>query len=77
TNIVKYSGATRVSILLKEENKTVLLQVRDNGAGIPESAETQGNGLINMKRRADEINASLDIISANGEGTEIGLKLST
>jgi signal transduction histidine kinase len=75
TNIVKYSGATRVSILLNEGNKTILLQVRDNGTGIPKNAETQGNGLMNMKRRAEEIHAQLDIISANGEGTGIELKL--
>lgn len=77
TNLIKYSGATRVSIFLTGENKTILLQIRDNGKGIPVNAETQGNGLMNMKRRAEEINAILNIRSADGEGTGIELMLKT
>jgi signal transduction histidine kinase len=75
TNLVKYSCASRVTILLKQENSNILLRVRDNGIGIPDNPETQGNGLINMRRRAEEINASLNIISSNGEGTGIELTL--
>jgi two-component sensor histidine kinase len=77
TNLIKYSEASRVAISIKEESKTIVLLVRDNGIGIPENFETQGNGLINMKRRAEEINAELKIISANGEGTGIKLVLKT
>ena len=77
TNLVKYSGASRVAISLTDENKTIVLKIRDNGIGIPINPETQGNGLINMKRRAQEINASLNIVSLNGEGTGIELTLRT
>jgi len=77
TNLIKYSEATRVSISLTEENKAIHLQIRDNGRGIPVNAETQGNGLMNMKRRADEIHADLNNKSANGEGTGIELLLKT
>jgi two-component sensor histidine kinase len=77
TNLVKYSAASRVTILLKEENKTIFLRIRDNGSGIPVNSETQGNGLMNMKRRAEEINARLNIVSMNGEGTEVGMTLKT
>jgi len=77
TNLIKYSGATRVSISLSEKNKTIFLHIRDNGKGIPVNAETQGNGLMNMKRRAEEIHGHLKIISGNGEGTAIELILET
>jgi two-component sensor histidine kinase len=77
TNLVKYSGATRVSISLYEENRTIMLKIKDNGIGIPVNPETQGNGLMNMKRRAEEIHADLNIISANGDGTGIELTLKT
>ena len=77
TNLIKYSGATRVLISLTEKNKVILLTIRDNGKGIPVNAETRGNGLMNMKRRAEEINASLNIISANGEVTGIELMIKT
>ena len=75
TNLVKYSGASRVLITLYEVNKNIVLNIRDDGIGIPVNAESQGNGLGNMKRRADEIHADLHIHSANGEGTGIELTL--
>ena len=77
TNVVKYSEASRVSILLYEKNKIVMLRIRDNGRGIPVNAQTLGNGLMNMTRRAKEISAELNIISPNGGGTEIELMLNT
>lgn len=77
TNVVKYSEASRVAISLYEENKNIILRIRDNGKGIPVNPETQGNGLLNMKRRAEEIDADLNIVSANGGGTGIELKLKT
>ena len=77
TNLVKYSGASRVLISLYEENKAIILKIRDNGKGIPDNPETQGNGLMNMKRRAEEIHARLLVHSANGEGTSIELMLKT
>jgi len=75
TNLVKYSCASRVFISLYEENKAIILKIRDNGKGIPENFETLGNGLLNMKRRAEEIRAGLMIQSANGEGTSIEMML--
>ncbi|HEV8273110.1 MAG TPA: ATP-binding protein [Chitinophagaceae bacterium] len=77
TNVVKYSEASLVSILLYEKNKIIMLKIRDNGKGIPVNAQTLGNGLMNMTRRAKEIRAELNIISANGGGTEIELMLKT
>jgi two-component sensor histidine kinase len=77
TNVVKYSEASRVSILLYEKNKFIMLRIRDNGKGIPVNAQTLGNGLMNMTRRAKEISAELNIISANSGGTEIELMLKT
>ena len=77
TNLVKYSEASRVFISLSGDNKMIFLRIRDNGKGIPDNAETQGNGLMNMKRRAAEINASLNIRSNDGEGTSIELMLKT
>jgi len=77
TNVVKYSEASRVSIDLFEKNRIIMLRIRDNGKGIPVNAQTLGNGLMNMTRRAKEISAELNIISANGGGTEIELMLKT
>ena len=74
-NLIKYSHASRVSISLTEKNSSIFLNIRDNGIGIPVNHETMGNGLLNMSRRAEEINAELNIVSGNGEGTAIELML--
>ena len=75
-NLLKYAQATTVLISLYEKNKTIVLSIQDNGVGFADHPEAQGNGLMNMKRRAKEINAALKIESARGEGTriELGIK---
>ena len=75
TNVIKYSEASRVLILLYEDRGAIMLKIRDNGKGIPTDAKAKGNGLLNMTRRATDIKATLNIISKEGGGTEIELLL--
>jgi signal transduction histidine kinase len=64
-NAVKYSQATELTVSTGTDEGKIYLQVADNGTGI--TCESQhGRGLSNMRRRADMINASLHITSANG-----------
>jgi two-component system sensor histidine kinase UhpB len=74
-NLVKYSNATRVAITLASENNYIKLLIRDDGVGFDMAADTSGNGLKNMKRRADEMKAQFKIESNMGNGTLIELKL--
>lgn len=74
-NLVKYSQASRANVMLLHENRQVILVVRDNGVGFDVSAKYNGNGLNNIRRRANEINAQLNIESATGAGTTIELNL--
>ena len=74
-NLVKYSNATRVSVLVSQQNKSVTFIIRDDGVGFDSNAEFGGNGLSNMKKRAADIGALLLIDSALGKGTSIELNL--
>jgi signal transduction histidine kinase len=74
-NLVKYSQATRASVLVSHENKSVTFIIRDDGVGFNSKAEFGGNGLSNMKKRAEEIGALLLIESDIGKGTTIELNL--
>jgi signal transduction histidine kinase len=74
-NLVKYSNATRASVLVSHENKRVTFIIRDDGVGFDNRAAYNGNGLNNMRRRAKEINAVLNIESSIGKGTSIELSL--
>ncbi len=84
-NALKYSGCTKVEVLLILENFIFRLVVRDNGKGFDVNAlrdvkfrTLSGNGLYNMERRATEIKAALTIDSRPGEGTvvELGFRIS-
>jgi two-component system, NarL family, sensor histidine kinase UhpB len=74
-NLVKYSNATNVDITLINDKDFIKLHIKDNGVGFNTSQENTGNGLKNMKRRADEMKASYRLESAIGKGTEIELIL--
>ena len=74
-NLVKYSNATHASITLTNENNRIKLRIRDDGVGFDTSKENAGNGLKNMKRRAEEMGAGFLIESKVGEGTRVELTL--
>ncbi len=51
------------------------MTIRDNGKGFDENSNTQGNGLNNMKKRAEEMGGKLYIESKRSEGTLIRLSV--
>ena len=65
----------QAGIRLTNENNLIRLHILDDGAGFDTSQENQGNGLKNMRRRADEMKAELKIESQPGKGTQIELTL--
>lgn len=74
-NVAKYSGATRVEILLNQQSNSLLLKIKDNGRGFDEQKVKAGNGLRNQRERATEINAKLTVKSTEDQGTEVILEL--
>jgi signal transduction histidine kinase len=75
-NVIKYSKATNLVILANHKNGIFSLIIKDNGIGFNVNNLSQGNGLTNIKRRAQEINAGLDIKSSPQSGTIISLSCS-
>lgn len=72
-NSMKYSESNLLNIsILKEKNK-LILKIIDNGKGFSLNNKMTGNGLINMKKRAENWKGSMAIHSAIGEGTIIEL----
>ncbi|MFT3979491.1 MAG: triple tyrosine motif-containing protein [Ferruginibacter sp.] len=81
SNAVKYSNCTLMEVLIGIEQHRLLVTIRDNGKGfISDTPEHHlsgnsfgGNGLKNMRERAAEINAVLEIFTAPGKGTTVTL----
>lgn len=71
-NIVKHAGATRVKVLLTNEGGKFELRIDDDGKGMVENGTPKGNGLRNMRRRAEAIGGTFEI-KQNG-GTSIRVR---
>ncbi|KAA5532374.1 hypothetical protein F0919_16415 [Taibaiella lutea] len=64
-NIVKHSKATRVNITFIYNNQCLLLRIENNGFNANEKVAYKGQGLRNIKMRADRIHASSTIKNEN------------
>ena len=71
--MLKPSRATQVQISIQRLEKQFTFRVQDNGVGFHPGAKSSGNGLKNLKRRAQEIGGHLKIESSPGDGTTITL----
>lgn len=78
-NAAKYARADLVELHFLLKKGSILMKIVDNGEGFSTEemeGETQGHGLKNMRRRAEEIGGQLKITSAPGAGTTVELKVS-
>jgi PAS domain S-box-containing protein len=73
SNAVRHAKPTLVTVTLRWKPPDLILSVKDNGSGISNSSleKSEGFGLRNMRTRAAQINAKLDIQTAAGRGTSI------
>lgn len=70
-NAVRHSQAKHIHVIMTNQEERLILQVRDDGAGLQETQMTQGMGFRIMRHRAQLIGADLFIESEPGKGTSI------
>lgn len=77
SNIARHSGATRAWIDVVGDDRGLTVTVRDNGRGFDAGAgATLGHqGLRNMRSRAADIGAIMDISSTQDQGTQIQVSI--
>jgi len=73
-NVVKHSGATKVTISFSEENSQLHMIIRDNGKFIQQNIKRDGLGLTSMKNRALSCRGTLNIIP-DEHGTSLFLTI--
>jgi two-component system sensor histidine kinase DesK len=66
TNIRRHSGASGVTIRVKKESSTVVVEVADDGRG---GRIVPGNGLNGMRERLDTVGGSLSLMPNENGGT--------
>ena len=72
-NLAKYSACSLAVISIKKENKNIVTIIKDNGKGFNARIINSGNGLKNMRERADAIKGKLMIETSEGTGTMVTL----
>lgn len=77
TNVMRHAAATRVDVELWAENDRLILEIADNGRGLPADAlERPGaHGLRGMRERVRHLGGTLDIGPTPGGGVTLRASL--
>jgi signal transduction histidine kinase/ligand-binding sensor domain-containing protein len=76
-NISKYAEAKAVTVSIVVEKHVFRMVISDDGKGFDVNIRNEGNGLVNMKRRAEDLGGKLVLVSSPGNGTILELDFKT
>jgi signal transduction histidine kinase len=73
SNGIRHGNPTVVTVTLRWEPPNLILQIKDNGSGIPTTRleKSEGIGLRSMRERAAQIGAKLVFQTGASRGTRI------
>jgi signal transduction histidine kinase len=74
-NLVKYADAGKAFIRAESQGQFLRVEISDDGKGFDYATAHTGNGIVNMKSRADLMGATLHLSSSPGKGTTVILTL--
>ena len=74
-NARRHSGAGHVEVSISQQGGRRVVSVSDDGIGFDEMSATSGQGVANMRLRAQAIDGQLSLKSAPGRGTAIEVVL--
>lgn len=77
SNALRHSQANRIMLSLKQHNASIVLRISDNGRGFePQHARsTSSMGLTNIAERTESMGGVWELISAEGKGTTIDIRV--
>jgi len=72
SNVGRHSGASTCMVSLRREGEEAVLEIDDDGRGFdPTSVSGIGQGLSNLRSRAETLRGRAGISSVPGEGTTV------
>ncbi len=78
-NIAKHAIATRAAVTLSFMDRSIVLDVRDDGAGFKadEPVREGHYGLAAMRQRVEDVDGVMEVESSPGDGTAIAVTITT
>ncbi len=73
TNVAKYARATHATVRVAEEERDLVIEVRDDGIG--GARADAGSGLTGLADRVGALDGNLTVVSPPGEGTLVRAEL--
>ncbi|HSC36463.1 MAG TPA: triple tyrosine motif-containing protein, partial [Chitinophagaceae bacterium] len=73
-NLARHSNAQHATVCFRVSGNTIVMTVWDDGTGFAKTVSLMGNGLKNMRQRAESHRWQLNIQSEPGTGTTLILK---
>ncbi|WP_245935398.1 sensor histidine kinase [Winogradskyella arenosi] len=74
SNTLKYAEAEHLNVSLEYGTENLTIMLEDDGQGFDMATITKGSGLINLEKRAELIQAQLELKTKQGEGTTLLLQ---
>lgn len=74
-NAMKYANANHIIINAEKFKQGLKIEIKDDGKGFDTENVDLGNGLLNMKKRMEEIDGKFSINSEIGKGTSVNVEL--
>jgi PAS domain S-box-containing protein len=75
TNIARHANATQVLVRMKVDRGNLVLQIEDNGKGVPQEKLVGSLGLLGMQERAGSLGGQLTIAGCNKRGTNVTVSI--
>lgn len=61
TNIQKHARATQATLILRQQDSKLQMELTDNGIGYPTGQETTGFGLMSIRQRLEQIHGTIQL----------------
>ncbi|MGH7951680.1 MAG: sensor histidine kinase [Limisphaerales bacterium] len=74
-NAVRHGGASEIIFRVEARENRLWISVADNGGGFDTSGHPDGHGLLNLRRRLEQLCGRCELKSAPGAGTTVSLQL--
>jgi two-component system sensor histidine kinase UhpB len=71
TNVIRHAGAGEAEVTVRTEEAAVVLRVVDDGRGLAVAPGPDATGISGMRERAMFVGGRLDLLEADGGGTEV------